>query len=68
MNGPCKDCPDREASCHGKCERYAAFRAEIDRALQNRIADNGRYMTTARVKHLKDNLKYVQACFSGRRK
>lgn len=28
---PCgKDCPDRVAGCHGKCEKYLAFRAEID--------------------------------------
>ena len=65
MNGPCKDCPDREASCHGKCDKYAAYRAEIDNVLQNRIAGNGRYMTAARAKHLKDNLKYVQARSKG---
>ena len=22
---PCKDCPDQQPHCHGKCERYAAF-------------------------------------------
>lgn len=27
---PCKDCDDREAGCHGRCERYAAFRVEIE--------------------------------------
>ena len=29
MRAPCKDCPDRAAGCHGKCEKYQAFRAEI---------------------------------------
>ena len=22
---PCKDCPDRDEGCHGKCERYKAY-------------------------------------------
>ena len=26
---PCKGCPDRHEKCHGTCERYAAFRAEL---------------------------------------
>lgn len=25
------DCPDRCVGCHSGCEKYAAFRAEIDR-------------------------------------
>lgn len=25
---PCKDCPDRHAACHDKCEKYQAFKAE----------------------------------------
>ena len=26
MDNPCtKDCPDRTESCHGTCERYAAY-------------------------------------------
>lgn len=28
MNVPCKDCPDRNAGCHSKCERYAEFDKE----------------------------------------
>lgn len=27
---PCKDCADRTVGCHAGCERYQAFRAEID--------------------------------------
>ena len=26
-NAPCKDCPDRKMGCHGRCEKYLAFRA-----------------------------------------
>lgn len=34
---PCKDkngtdCPNRAVGCQGKCEKYAAFRAELDAA------------------------------------
>ena len=30
MNAPCKDCPDRSQGCHARCEKYAAFHADID--------------------------------------
>ena len=23
---PCKDCPDRAPDCHGRCEKYQAYR------------------------------------------
>lgn len=28
---PCKECPDREIGCHGKCEKYLAWKEENDR-------------------------------------
>lgn len=28
MISPCMNCPDRMVGCHGRCERYKAFRAE----------------------------------------
>lgn len=27
---PCKDCAERCAECHGKCEKYAEYRKKID--------------------------------------
>ncbi len=28
---PCgKECPERDAGCHARCEKYAAYRAELD--------------------------------------
>ena len=30
MKQPCYNCPDREMGCHGRCERYKAYRAEVD--------------------------------------
>lgn len=32
MTQPCYHCPDREMGCHGRCERYAAYRAKLDEA------------------------------------
>jgi hypothetical protein len=34
-----KDCPGRSSTCHSKCERYAKFRAEIDKRNQAIRAD-----------------------------
>ncbi len=36
MISVCTDCTDRCVGCHGKCEKYAAERAERDRLLQER--------------------------------
>jgi len=36
---PCKNCPDRQAGCHGKCEKYAAFRAKVDAIAEERKFD-----------------------------
>lgn len=33
-----KNCPDRAAGCHGKCERYQAFRAECETFAETRRA------------------------------
>lgn len=27
---PCKDCTEREVGCHGRCERYKAWRKDLD--------------------------------------
>ena len=40
VTNPCRECPDREVGCHGKCEKYAAWKdtiqAEKDRQRQRR--------------------------------
>lgn len=28
---PCSECPDRDAECHARCERYREWRKELDR-------------------------------------
>ena len=41
---PCKDCTDREVGCHGKCEKYATYRAELERskAIRNKYSERRR--------------------------
>ena len=36
MSAPCKGCSERECGCHAKCEKYAAFRVEADKARERR--------------------------------
>ena len=31
LNSPCKDCTDRALGCHGRCEKYKAYRVEVDK-------------------------------------
>ena len=33
---PCKDCADRQVGCHAKCEKYLAYRTELDAAREQR--------------------------------
>lgn len=30
MKPPCKDCQNRRTACHDTCERYKAYKAELD--------------------------------------
>lgn len=39
MKAPCKDCPDREVGCHGKCESYAQFKAERNKEIETIISN-----------------------------
>lgn len=32
MKPPCKDCKDRHVGCHGDCERYKQYKAELEAA------------------------------------
>lgn len=36
ITAPCKDCPDREIGCHGKCKKYTLFTEENEREKQRR--------------------------------
>ena len=47
---PCKDCPDRESSCHVKCVKYQEFRRERDKYLElkNKIVEEERAKMTRR--------------------
>ena len=41
-NSPCKengiDCHDRHVGCHAECEKYKAWKADVDKANENRYA------------------------------
>ena len=36
---PCKGCTDRRQGCHGQCERYAAYHARMNEALEKRATE-----------------------------
>lgn len=40
LHSPCKDCPDRVVGCHGKCEKYKAYRVEVDNLYRLRAEKN----------------------------
>ena len=40
MKPPCKDCPDRVLGCHKTCEKYLAFREEVDAEHAQKVAEN----------------------------
>ena len=33
IKSPCKNCSDRDVGCHAKCEKYLAYRTELDAIL-----------------------------------
>ena len=39
MSGPCFSCPDRHEKCHAKCEKYIAYRKEVDKANERKAHD-----------------------------
>ena len=36
---PCKDCTERKIGCHGKCERYKAFKEYHEAEKQQKIRE-----------------------------
>ena len=36
LNGPCKDCDEREIGCHSHCIAYRKYRAEMDEILEKK--------------------------------
>lgn len=51
MKPPCGvNCPDRHVGCQGRCEKYLAYRAEIDGRKPNLYADSDIKDYTRKVK------------------
>ena len=40
LTAPCKDCTDRSVGCHGKCEKYQAYRVKVDEMYMLRVEKN----------------------------
>ena len=40
MKTPCENCTERVVGCHGKCEKYLAYRADIDAKSPQLYADS----------------------------
>ena len=45
MTPPCKSCTDRHIGCHGQCSKYLEFRADCDKANENRRRYNSAHFT-----------------------
>lgn len=39
MKNPCKDCEKRKLGCHGFCQEYQAWKAELDEVNRKRYAE-----------------------------
>lgn len=42
LTAPCKDCKERSPGCHGRCEKYRDYRAELDVENAERLARDER--------------------------
>lgn len=62
MSAPCKDCGTRRIGCHGRCEKYAAFRAKNaeskagHRQRYNAVAD--KYTIEGKLQRLEFNRRH----------
>lgn len=47
MTAPCRNCTDRNIGCHGQCEKYAAYRAIMDKEkVRRQYESNANQATT----------------------
>ena len=68
FKGPCMDCKDRYAGCHGECEKYIMAKAEHDKKCEeiykvnNSIAEANDYVlkTTRMIKQKVKGSKHRQ--------
>ena len=40
LKNPCMNCPDRYPVCHGKCEKYQAWKAERSKVIRAKCREN----------------------------
>ena len=48
MRCECKDCDKRTVGCHGKCEKYAAYREQMDRIKKLQAVESSADEVTSR--------------------
>lgn len=48
MKCDCRGCENRSIGCHGKCEKYAEFRARMERIKEQQAAESAANDATAR--------------------
>ena len=51
-SAPCKDCPDRELGCHGKCKKYKEYQEANKKFREEQHKENEKTQLTHR--HLKN--------------
>lgn len=66
MRCPCKGCAAREVGCHGKCEQYGAWKAEMAKkrqaeklyaeSMRTMSEDSSRWLTRANAKKNKKKM------------
>ena len=62
MTAPCKGCADRHHKCHGHCEKYLAYRAELDAIREKiRLDSLGADVAANAIYSQRSTLKYTDA-------
>lgn len=63
LHSPCKDCTDRTMGCHGRCDKYKAYRVEVDKLYEARAKSIAAhdpmygYIRTSRTKQLREEAR-----------
>lgn len=58
---PCKNCDERDVTCHTKCKKYIKYRQEVDRARQQKkeTIERELYLTHAHRKYIEKRAKQI---------
>ena len=62
---PCMNCPDRELNCHGSCEKYKGWRAELNEINRVRAEEQNKKLLSYSERAAKGAIKKLK---EGKRK